>query len=76
MPLRSALHFPSLRDLLALVMSFSLLSLYLTYHLGFSASRLHTADGSRQDAAAYRDSHVDSPFRSPQILDLLFKVSA
>ena len=75
MPLRPALHLPSVRDLLALVMSFSLLSLYLTYHLGFSAGRLHTADGNRQEALAYRDSHVDSPFRSPQLLDLLLKVS-
>ena len=75
MPLRPALHLPSVRDLLALVMSFSLLSLYLTYHLGFSAGRLHTADGDRQEALAYRDNHVDSPFRSPHLLDLLFKVS-
>jgi hypothetical protein len=75
MPLRPALHLPSVRDLLAIVMSFSLLSLYLTYHLGFSAGRLHTADGNRQEALAYRDSHFESPFRSPQLLDLLFKVS-
>ena len=75
MPLGPTLHLPSVRDLLALVMSFSLLSLYLTYHLGFSAGRLHTVDGNRQEALAYRDIHVESPFRSPQLLDLLFKVS-
>jgi hypothetical protein len=71
---------PSIRDLLAVITSFSLLSLYVTYQLGFSAGRLHTSDGGlavgRQDATAYRDSHADSPFRSPQLLELLFKVSA
>jgi hypothetical protein len=69
-----------MRDLLAVITSFSLLSLYLTYHLGFSAGRLHNTEGGvgvgRQEALAYRDKHDDSPFRSSMLLDLLFKVSA
>jgi hypothetical protein len=80
MLLRCPLQLSSIRDLLAVVTSFSLLSLYLTYHLGFSAGRLHNTEGSvgvsRQESLAYRDRHDDSPFRSPQLLDLLFKVSA
>jgi hypothetical protein len=79
-PPRWPLQLSSIRDLLAVITSFSLLSLYVTYHLGFSAGRLRAADGSlgvsRQESLPYRDGHVDSAFRSPQLLDLLFKVSA
>jgi hypothetical protein len=79
-PPRCPLQLSSIRDLLAVITSFSLLSLYVTYHLGFSAGRLRAADGSlgvsRQESLAYRDDHADSAFRSPQLLDLLFKVSA
>ncbi|PSN51807.1 hypothetical protein C0J52_10894, partial [Blattella germanica] len=55
-----------------------LLSLYLTYYLGFHASRLRSSDGvlgvSRQDNMVYSDGHTNSPFRSQQLLDLLFKL--
>jgi hypothetical protein len=75
---RFPLQLSSIRELLALITSFSLLSLYVTYHLGFSAGRLEASDGSsgvrRQESLAYRDGHADSAFRSPQLLDLLFKV--
>jgi hypothetical protein len=77
---RCPLQLSKIRDLLALITSFSLLSLYVTYHLGFSAGRLHGSDSSlgiiRQESLAYRDSHAGVAFRSPQLLDLLFKVSA
>jgi len=80
MMFRCPLQLSSIRDLLALITSFSLLSLYLTYHLGFSAGRLHSTEGNagvgRQESAVYRDRQDDSPFRSPQLLDLLFKVTA
>ena len=80
MPPRCPLQLSLIRDLLAVITSFSLLSLYVTYHLGFSAGRLHASDGSssvsRQESLTYRDSHADSAFRSPQLLDLLFKVTA
>jgi hypothetical protein len=77
---RCPLQLSSIRDLLALITSFSLLSLYVTYHLGFSAGRLHATDGSlhvsRQESLPYSDSRADFAFRSPHLLDLLFKVRA
>ncbi|XP_021925396.1 cadherin-like and PC-esterase domain-containing protein 1 [Zootermopsis nevadensis] len=80
MLLRCPLQLSSIRDLLAVITSFSLLSVYLTYHLGFSAGRLHNTDGSvaysRLESLSYRDRHDDSPFHSPLLLDMLSKLES
>ncbi|XP_066995044.2 cadherin-like and PC-esterase domain-containing protein 1 [Anabrus simplex] len=74
MALRFAVQLSCIRDLLVVVISFSLLSLYLTYRLGFPAGRLQAVDQSLDRLSIAEPPELQSPLRSQELHQLLVKI--